>query len=123
VRAETTHQGHEPSRPAPAADALAAAAPDSADQLQADYFARLLAGRRGLIDQRIDEYQRKIATAEAKGDLDAVANFRRLVRTAEQDRRTVDALIDKLRRRFVRRTPAAGSEARPALRRSAPGVR
>ncbi len=82
------------------------AAPDTADQLQADYFVRLLAGRRGLIDQRIEEYQRKIATAEAKGDADAVASFRRLVRVAEQDRVTLDVLIDKLRRRFVRPTPA-----------------
>ena len=64
--------------------------------------------RRGLIDQRIDECQRKIATAEAKGDVDAVADCRRLVRIAEDDRRTLDALIDKLRRRFVRRTPGAG---------------
>jgi hypothetical protein len=81
---------------------------------------RLLAGRRGLIDQRIDEYQRKIATAEAKGDADAVANFRRLVRGAEQDRGTLDGLIDKLRRRFVRPTPA---EPRPAVRRGAPSAR
>lgn len=106
-RPETARQGQEPSRPAPAleraADALASATPDSADQLQADYFVRLLAGRRGFIDQRIEEYQRKIGTAEAKGDLDAVANLRRLVRVAEQDRRTLDVLIDKLRRRFVRR--------------------
>jgi hypothetical protein len=106
-RPETTRQGQEPSRPAPAleraADALASATPDSADQLQADYFVRLLAGRRGFMDQRIEEYQRKIGTAEAKGDLDAVANLRRLVRVAEQDRRTLDVLIDKLRRRFVRR--------------------
>lgn len=81
---------------------------------------RLLAGRRGLIDQRIDEYQRKIATADAKGDADAVANFRRLVRVAEQDQGALDLLIDKLRRRFVRPTPA---EARPAVRRGAPGAR
>lgn len=81
---------------------------------------RLLAGRRGLIDQRIDEYQRKIATAEAKGDADAVTNLRRLVRVADQDRETLDVLIDKLRRRFVRPTMA---EARPAARRGSPGAR
>lgn len=69
---------------------------------------RLLAGRRGFLDQRIEEYQRKIGTAEAKGDLDAVANLRRLVRVAEQDRLTLDTLLDKLRRRFVRRaTPGS----------------
>ncbi|WP_406816005.1 hypothetical protein [Mycobacterium sp. M23085] len=122
ARAETTRRGQEPARPAPAleraAGALAAAAPDTADQLQADYFVRLLVGRRGLIDQRIDEYQRKLAAAEAKADLDAVASLRRLARIAEQDRRTVDVLIDKLRRRFVRPAPGAGApQARPVVRR------
>lgn len=104
-RIETTRRSQEPSRPATAveraADALAPAGPESADQQQADYFVRLLAGRRGFIDQRVEEYQRKIGRAEAKGDLDAVADLRRLVRIAEQDRGTLDALLDKLRRRFV----------------------
>lgn len=40
--------------------------PDTADQQQADYFMRLLTGRRGLIDQRLDGYRQKIAKAEAK---------------------------------------------------------
>lgn len=124
VRADSARHGQETSRPAPAAAALAAAAPDTADELQADYFVRLLAGRCGLIDQRIDEYQRKIRTAEAKGDSDAVANYRRLMRMAEQERRTLDTLIDKLRCRFVRRAPgAAAPQTRPVARRSAPGVR
>lgn len=124
ARAESGRQNQEPSRSAPAPGAVAAAAPDTADELQADYFVRLLAGRRGLIDQRIDEYQRKIGTAEAKGDLDAVANYRRLARIAEQDRRTLDTLIEKLRRRFVGRAPAAASpQARPLVRRPAPGAR
>ncbi|ATA28311.1 hypothetical protein MLM_1736 [Mycobacterium lepraemurium] len=77
--------------------------PDTADQQQADYFMRLLTGRRGLIDQRLDGYRQKIAKAEAKGDVDAVAGLRRLTRIAEQDRQAVDGLIDKLRRRFARR--------------------
>lgn len=128
VRAESDHRAKESPLPAPAverpAGAPAVTSPDTADELQADYFVRLLAGGRGLIDQRIDEYRRKIRTAEAKGDLDAVANLHRLVRIAEQDRRTVDALIDKLRRRFSRRTAGAGSpQVRPVVRRSAPGVR
>jgi hypothetical protein len=125
ARAEPTGQVRKPAPPAAEwpADAITTDLPDTADELQADYFVRLLGGRRGLIDQRIVEYQRSIATAETKGDLDAVANFRRLVRIAEQDRRTVDALIDKLRRRFVRRTPAAGSQARLSPRRAAPRVR
>ncbi|GAB1815191.1 hypothetical protein [Mycobacterium sp. MUNTM1] len=114
---ETVRRSQEPTRPAPVVDALA---PDSADHQQADYFVRLLAGRRGFIDQRIEEYQRKIGTAEAKGDFDAVADLRRLVRIAEQDRRTLDALLDKLRRRFVRQAPAPGAaQARPAVRRPA----
>jgi hypothetical protein len=111
AHAEAARQGQKPAPPAVerAAGAITPDVPDTADQLQADYFVRLLGGRRGLIDQRIDECQCKIATAEAKGDLDAVANFRHLVRIAEDDRRTLDALIDKLRVRFVRRTPGAGS--------------
>lgn len=93
----------EPSR---ATAVLTAAAPDTADQLQADYFVRLLTGRRGLIDQRIGEYQRKIATAEKKRDVDAMSHFRHLVRTAEQDRQTVEVLLEKLCRRFARWAPA-----------------
>jgi hypothetical protein len=103
---------------------VVAADPDTPDALQADYFLRLLAGRRGLIDQRIDDCQRKVITAEAKGDVDAGANFRRLLRIAEQDRRTVDTLIDKLRRRFTARVPgeaAAGSVL--AVRRTGPATR
>ncbi|WP_231986704.1 hypothetical protein [Mycobacterium sp. 852002-40037_SCH5390672] len=131
TRVESARQAQAPARPAPsverAAGAIAADVPDTADQLQADYFVRLLGGRRGLIDQRIEECQRKIATAEAKGDLDTVANFRRLARIAEQDRHTLDALIDKLRRRFVRRAPGAASagspQARPGVRGFAPGAR
>lgn len=122
VRAEATRQ--EPSRPAPAVERVAdVAAPDTADQLQADYFVRLLTGRRGLIDLRIGECQRKIATAEVKSDVDAVVNLRRELRIAEQDRQTLDALIDKLCRRFAHRTPgaalAASQKARPVVRRAA----
>lgn len=80
VRAETTRPGDHLSRPAPAveraAGALAAAAPGTADQLQADYFVRLLVGRRDLIDERVDDYLRTIVAAEARGDLDAIAHFR-----------------------------------------------
>lgn len=126
VRAESNRQGHKPAPPAVegAAGAVTTAVPDTADQLQADYFVRLLGGRRGLIDQRIDECRRKIATAEAKGDLDAVANFRHLVRAAEDDRRTLDALIEKLRRRFVRRTPdARPPQARAVIRGPDSGLR
>ncbi|WP_245845338.1 hypothetical protein [Mycobacterium arosiense] len=123
-RAHTGAARVESARPGREASRAPAAAPDTADELQADYFVRLLGGRRGLIDQRIDEYERKIGTAEVKGDLDAVANYRRLVRIADQDRRTLDTMIDKLRRRFVRPTPGAVlPQARPVARRPAPAVR
>lgn len=81
------------------------AAPETADQLQADYFIRTLALRSRLIDQRIAEYQRAIVTAEAKGDADAACGLRRLTRMEEHDRQMLDAMMDKLRRRFTRRAP------------------
>lgn len=125
VRVESTRAGQEPSRAVErTAGALVAAEPDTPDALQADYFLRLLTGRRSLIDQRIDDCQRKIITAEAKGDADAGANFRRLLQIAEQDRLTVDTLIDKLRRRFTARVPG-GAAAGPVLvlRRTDPTAR
>lgn len=125
ARQRREKRSHGPSRPVPgierAGGVLAAAAPGTADQLQADYFVRLLSVQRGLIDQRIDGYQRKIATAEAKGDNDAVAGFRRLVRIAEQERRTVEDLAEKLCVRFARRgpadTPTGSPRGRLAVRR------
>lgn len=139
ARSSTTHRSagtrdrrgrraHAPTRPAqarptPAAERVTTAAPDAGDQLQAEYFVRVLAGRRGLIHQRIEECQRKIAKAEAKGDADAVADFRRLMRTAEQDRQTVDALLEKLCRRFSCRVPGdvPAPRGRVTVRRPAPG--
>lgn len=128
VRVESTRAGQGPSRAASAVERTAGARvapdPDTPDALQADYFLRLLAGRRGLIDQRIDECQRKIVTAEAKGDADAGANFRHLLRIAEQDRLTVDTLIDKLRRRFTARVPGDAPAASVlAVRRTGPTTR
>lgn len=87
------------------------AAPQDADHRQADYFVRLLTQRRRLIDQRIDEYHRAISAADAKGDVDAACGFRRLTRIEEHDLQALDAMIDKLCRRFARR---ASSEA-PAV--------
>lgn len=72
----------------------------------------MLAQRRRLIDQRIEEYQRAIATAEAKDDADAVCGFRRLTRIEEHDRQTLDGMMDKLCRRFTRRAPGEA----PAVR-------
>jgi hypothetical protein len=73
----------------------------------------MLAQRRRLIDQRIEEYQRAIATAQAKGDADAVCGFRRLTSIEEHDRQMLDGMIDKLCRRFTRWAP---------VRPLAPGV-
>jgi hypothetical protein len=57
---------------------------------------------RRLIDQRIDEYRKAIAAAEAKGDVAGARVFERMTLTEQQDRRTVDGMINSLRRRFPR---------------------
>ena len=100
-------QGSSPSAPAvdgPAGD-VDPSASDVADQLQADYFVRLLAQNRRFIEQRLVDYQKAIVTAQASGDADAVCNLRRMARIDEQDRDNLDGMLDKLRRRFARRTP------------------
>jgi hypothetical protein len=88
------------SRPAAAVD-LSGAAPEMADQRQADYFLRLLTENRRLIDYRVDGYHKVIAMAEADGDVEGACGFRRLARIDEQDRQTLDGLIKNLRRRFL----------------------
>jgi hypothetical protein len=97
-----------------------ATASDNADNLQADYFLHLLAGRRRLIDHRVDEYQKAVAAAEANRDVEAACNFRRMVRLEIQDRQTVDGMIEKLQRRFIRQAggdaPAAPPRTRLAVR-------
>ncbi|UXA09064.1 hypothetical protein KXD96_13900 [Mycobacterium sp. SMC-2] len=90
--------------PPPSGDADPAA-PDEADQRQADYFVRLLSQKLRLIGQRIDDYQKALGAAQANGDVDAVANLRRMARIEEQDREILNAMLEKLRRRFARRTP------------------
>ncbi len=100
-------QGAAPSAPAtdrPAGDADPAT-PDAADHRQADYFVRLLSQNRRLIEQRLDDYRKAIVTAQANGDVDAVCNLRRMARIEEQDRDNLDGMLEKLRRRFARRTP------------------
>jgi hypothetical protein len=109
---------------APATDRSAGdpdtAASDDADRQQADYFLHLLAGRRRLIDHRVDEYQKAVAVAEANGDGEAACSFRRMVRLEMQDRQTVDGMMEKLHRRFVRQAasdaPAAPQRTRLAVR-------
>ncbi len=115
-RARAPHAGAP--GPSPSADRRAAAvdpgAPDAADHRQADYFLRLLSQNRRLIEQRIDDYQKAIATAQANGDVDAVCNLRRMARIEEQDRENLDAMLEKLRHRFARRAP--GQPPAPAPR-------
>ncbi|KLO37588.1 hypothetical protein ABW17_21630 [Mycobacterium nebraskense] len=100
-------QGSSPSAPGidgPTGD-VDPATPDAADHLQADYFVRVLSQNRRLIEQRIVDYQKAIAIAQASGDADAVCNLRRMARIEEQDRDNLDGMLEKLRRRFARRTP------------------
>jgi hypothetical protein len=82
-----------------------AAAAETADYLQAEYFMRLLAQSRRHSDHRIGEFQKAIAVAEAAGDTEGASCMRRQARIAEQDRHTIDGLIDNLRRRFPLRVP------------------
>jgi hypothetical protein len=90
----------------PAGDAdSSGAAPAVADHRQADYFLRLLAQSRRLSDRRIDQYHKAIAACEANGDVEGAASFRRMVCSEEQDRQTLDGLIENLRRRFAAGAP------------------
>ena len=102
------------------AEGPAAAVRETADQLQADYFVRLLTQNRRLIDHRIDEYRKAIAAAEAKGDAEGARVFRRMTLGEEQDRQSLDGMIEGLRRRFSRRAPGDVS---PIARRAPVAVR
>jgi hypothetical protein len=97
-----------------------AAAPETADHRQAECFLRLLTQSRRLSDHRIDRYGKAIATAEANGDVDGAASFRRMARIEEQDRQTLDSLIENLCRRFPLGAP---SEVPPMPRRARVVVR
>jgi hypothetical protein len=91
----------------------------TADDRQAEYFVRLLTERRQRIEQRIDDYQRAIATSEARGDTEDVRGLRRMTLIEEQDCRTVVNLIDNLQRRFpvwaLGEAPQIPRRARPVL--------
>ena len=91
------------------ASPLTAAAPATADDQQAEYFVRLLIQSRQRIEQRIDEHQKAISVAEARGKTEDVRRHRRMTLTEENDRRTVADLIDNLQQRFPAR------RARPVL--------
>jgi hypothetical protein len=93
-----------PNRPAGDVESVAAAN-ETADYLQAEYFLRLLAQNRRHIDHRIAEYQKAIAAAQAAADREGAATLRRLEHGEEQDRQTLDGLVQNLRRRFPVRAP------------------
>ncbi len=113
--------GHvRPTGPAPARltanrppSALDRPAADTADQRQADYFLRLLIQNRLLIKQRIDGYYKAIALAEAKNDEKTASIFRHTARIEEQERETLDTLIENLHRRFPIRLALDAAPAAP----------
>jgi hypothetical protein len=84
----------------------------SADDRQAEYFVHLLTQRRQRIEQRIDDLQKAIAIAEARGNAEDARRHRRMTMLAEQDRRTVADLVDNLRQRFGA-VPQVPGRARP----------
>lgn len=82
------------------------AAGGTADHRQAEYFLDLLLQRRRLTDERIAEYRRAGVAAQNSGDAERAYGLRRLAHGEEQDRRTLDRLIENLHRRFPRRAGA-----------------
>jgi hypothetical protein len=96
---------HRP-RPHAARVELPPAAPDTADERQAEYLVGLLIQNRRQIEQRLDKHHRSIVRSETEGDSEGVAALRQLIRIEEQDRQTVDRMIENLQRRFRVRAPA-----------------
>lgn len=87
---------------------LSAAAVETADHRQADYFRRILVQSRRQIDHRLGEYQKAIAVAEAAGDAEGAGSLRRMARGEERERDALDGMIENLQRRFpYRARPAA----------------
>jgi hypothetical protein len=87
-------------RPAEDGNRSAAITIAAADSRQADYFLRLLVENCRQVDRRIDEYQRAIATAETRGAVERARDIGRLMVIKKHERQTVQALIDRLERRF-----------------------
>jgi hypothetical protein len=83
------HQGNSPT-----------SAPVNGDHLQADYFLRLLIPGCREIDRKIDQHQKAIAVAEARGAAEDAHRIRRMLHIDEEERQTLKALIDGLQRRF-----------------------
>ncbi len=79
---------------------LSAAAVETADHRQADYFRRILVQSRRQIEHRLGEYQKAIAVAEAAGDAEGADGLRRMARSEERERQALDGMIENLQRRF-----------------------
>jgi len=92
--------------PSPADANSTAALAETADYLQADYFLQLLTQNRRLSDRRIEQYRKAIAASEANGDIEGAYGLRCRAHIEEEDRATLDGLIENLHRRFPRREPA-----------------
>lgn len=97
----------------------AIAAAEAADRRQAEYFLSLLTQRRRLVDRRIDEYRKAVAKAETNGDVERGYGYRRMAHSEEQDRQTLDEMIENLQRRFSGQSPgnvSPGAQVRFAAR-------
>lgn len=73
---------------------------EDADSRQAEYFLRLLVQNYRELDRRIDEHQRVVAIAEARGAVQRARGMRRVMRIEEHERQTRQGLIDRLQQRF-----------------------
>jgi hypothetical protein len=72
----------------------------TADLRQAEYFIRVLTECQRQSEQRIENYRRAIARAEAHGDTENAQSFRRLMRAEDMDRQDVEDMLEGMVRRF-----------------------
>ncbi len=114
-RSSTVRPGPVVNRPAGDVESPTAAH-ETADHLQAEYFLRLLVQNRHQVDHRLGKYQKAIAAAETAGDTEGTGSLRRMACAEEQDRHTLDGLIENLRRRFPVRGPGEARQIPPVPR-------
>ena len=96
------------------------AAVASADDLQPDYFLRMLTQICRRTNLRLDMYRRAITVAEADGDVGYACAFRHLTHIEEHDRQILEGMIDHLQQRFSSRE---ADEYAPISRRARSVVR
>ena len=78
----------------------AAAAAETADRSQAEYYLQLLYERCVQIDGKIAKYQTAMERYASRGRIDHVRRCRRLIRIEEHDRSRLERMIAALYRRF-----------------------